>query len=437
MIRLGLAVLASIVLSFPVRADVDIQTVTSPGGIDAWLVEETAIPFVALEIRFMGGASLDLAGKRGATYLMTGLLEEGSGDLDARGFATARDDLAASFGFDVGDDSLSISARFLTENRDEAMALLRDAIVNPTFDQDAIERVRQQVLSGIRSESTDPGVIAGHTFDEIFFGDHPYATAYEGTAESVTALTRDDLVQAHARALTREHVYVGAAGDISANELGEILDQLLGDLPAEGPELPPEADLNISGGVTVVPFDVPQSIAVFGHRGIARDDPDFFPAFILNHVFGGSGIGSRLNDEVREERGLTYSIGTFFPGYDLADIYAGRLASANDRMGEAMDVIRAEWERIAREGITAEELDAAKTYLTGAYPLRFDSNARIAGIMVGMQMTGLTPDYITTRNDQVNAVTLDDVRRVAAELYRPQDLRFVVVGQPAGVTPVN
>ena len=437
MIRLYLAVIAVFSIVSVAHAEVNIQEVTSPGGIDAWLVEENAIPFVALEIRFRGGASLDVEGKRGAINLMTGLLEEGAGDLDARGFATARDDLAASFRFNVGDDSLSVSARFLTENRDEAVALLREALVNPRFDEDAIERVRRQVLSNIRSESTDPGAIARHAFDAAMFGDHPYATAIDGTSESVAALTRADMIEAHARALTRAHIYVGAAGDISATDLGEILDTLLGDLPAEGPPLPPRADLNISGGVTVLPFDVPQSVAVFGQAGIARDDPDFFPAFVLNHVFGGGGIQSRLNDEVREKRGLTYSIGTFLAGYDHADLYVGRVASANDRVGEALDVVRAEWARIASKGITAEELEEAKTFLTGAYPLRFDSNARIAGIMVGMQMTGLTPDYIATRNDQVNAVTLEDTRRVAAELFRPEDLRFVVVGQPEGVDPVN
>ena len=437
MIRAVASFLTVLVLSGPVFAAVEIQEVTSPEGFEAWLVEEHSIPFVALEIRFKGGSSLDPEDKRGAINLMTGLIEEGAGDMDARAFIEARDDLAASFSFDVHDDALSVSARFLTENRDEAVALLREALVNPRFDEEAVERVRAQVLSGIRSELNDPNRIAGHTFDKLAFGDHPYGSARDGTLESVTALTRDDIIAAHKAVLAKDRVYVGAAGDITAEELGGIIDTLLADLPEEGAPMPEPAELALSGGVTLVPFDTPQSVTLFGHIGIDRDDPDFFAAYVANEIFGGSGRQSRLSDEVREKRGLTYGVGTFLADYDYADLLLGQFASANDRMAQAIDVVRDEWERIAAEGVTETELEEIKTYLTGAYPLRFDGNGPIARIMVGMQMQGLTPDYINTRNDKVNAVTLDDVKRVAARIYRPEELRFVVVGQPDGVDNVN
>lgn len=437
MIRAIASFLTVLVLSGPVFAAVEIQEVTSPEGFEAWLVEEHSIPFVALEIRFKGGSSLDPEDKRGAINLMTGLIEEGAGDMDARAFIEARDDLAASFSFDVHDDALSVSARFLTENRDEAVALLREALVNPRFDEEAVERVRAQVLSGIRSELNDPNRIAGHTFDKLAFGDHPYGSARDGTLESVTALTRDDIIAAHKAVLAKDRVYVGAAGDITAEELGGIIDTLLADLPEEGAPMPEPAELALSGGVTLVPFDTPQSVTLFGHIGIDRDDPDFFAAYVANEIFGGSGRQSRLSDEVREKRGLTYGVGTFLADYDYADLLLGQFASANDSMAQAIDVVRDEWERIAAEGVTETELEEIKTYLTGAYPLRFDGNGPIARIMVGMQMQGLTPDYINTRNDKVNAVTLDDVKRVAARIYRPEELRFVVVGQPDGVDNVN
>ena len=437
MIRVVLALALTLVMSVPARAAVEIQEVTSPGGIEAWLVEERSIPFLALEIRFLGGTAIDPEGKRGVTNLMTGLIEEGAGDRDARAFAAARDGLAASFDFDVYRDALSVSARFLTENRDEAVALLREALVNPRFDDDAIERVRAQVLSIIRSDATDPNEIAGRAFDAMAFGDHPYATDQNGTQESVAALTRDDIVAAHRGSLARDRIFVGASGDISAEELGLLLDELLGDLPAEGAPMPERAEVALTGGVTVIPYDVPQSVAVSGHAGIPRDDPEFFAAFVANAIFGGNGRQSRLTKEVREDRGLTYGVGTWIANFDQADLLVGRMASANDRVGEAIDVVQAEWDRIAAEGVTETELVEAKTYLTGAYPLRFDGNGPIAGIMVGMQTTGLTPDYITTRNDKVNAVTLEDVRRVAERLYAPENLRFVVVGQPEGVDAVN
>lgn len=417
----------------PLRAEIDITDVTSPGGIDAWLVQEESIPFVALELRFKGGASLDMPGKRGATNLMVALLEEGAGDLDSRAFAERAESLAASFQFDVGDDAVSISARFLTENQDEALALLRDAITDPRFDQSAIDRVKAQIVSGIRSDAQDPDSIVGAEFDSMVFGDHPYGSAIEGTEESVAALTQDDLFEAHQGALARDRVYVGAAGDVSPDELAQMLDKLLGGLPETGAPQPADVDVETEAGVTVVPFDVPQSVAIFGHEGLARDDPDFFAAYVLNEIFGGGGFEARLMEEVREKRGLTYGVYSYLVPKDHAALYLGRVSSANDRIAEAIEVIRDEWAKMAEQGVTQEELDSAKTYLTGAYPLRFDGNAAIANILVGMQMDDLPMDYVKTRNDKVEAITLEDIKRVAQRVLKPDALRFVVVGQPEGL----
>lgn len=434
MIRFALVLAIGLVSAVAARAEVKIQDVTSPSGITAWLVEDHSIPFTALEIRFRGGTSLDAPDSRGAINLMTGLLEEGAGDMDARAFARAREELAASYRYDVGDDDLSISARFLTENRDDAVALLRASIVEPRFDQDAVDRVREQVLSGLASDAKDPDDIATEAFAAQMFGDHPYGTPGQGTVDSVTALTRDDMIAAHDAVFARDRVYVGAVGDITPEELGRIVDELLADLPETGAPLPGPAEVKAEGGKTVIPFDTPQSTAVFGQPGMMRDDPDFFAAMIAMHILGGSGE-SRLMQEVRVKRGLTYGVYAYLAPKDLGAIVVGRVASANDRIADAIDVIDAEWAKIATDGVTQEELDAAKTYLTGAYPLRFKGNGRIAGILVGMQMEDLPIDYIATRNDKVNAVTLEDVNRVAGELFQPDNLHFVVVGEPAGLDP--
>ncbi len=438
MIRTTLQALAALaLLTLPLRAEIAIQQVTSPGGIKAWLVEDHGIPFTALEIRFQGGQSLDAPGKRGAVNLMTGLIEEGTGDLDSQGFAAARDALAADLSFDSSVDAFSVSARFLTENRDQAVDLLRRAITAPSFDPVAVERVRGQVQSIIRSDSQDPDAIAGTLFNAQAFGAHPYGTDGNGTADSVAALRRDDIITAHQATLARDRVFVGATGDITATELGVLLDTLLAGLPATGAPLPPVAPVGLTGGVTVAPFPGPQAVILFGHAGIPRDDPDYFAATILNEVLGGGRFGARLMTEVREKRGLTYGIGTYLADYDQADLMIGQMSSSNDTAAQAIDVVRAEWARLASDGITVEELATTKTYLTGSYPLRFDGNARIASILVGMQMIGLPADYPATRNDRVNAVTLDDVKRVAARLIRESDLRFVVVGSPVGLASSN
>ncbi len=430
MIRAALAALCLVLAATTARAQIEIQQITSPGGIDAWLVEEHDIPFVAIEIAFRGGAGLDEPGKRGAAYLMTALIEEGAGDMDAREFQTAREDLAASFGFDTYGDYTYISARVLTENRDAALGLLRSALTDPRFDEDAIERVRGQVLSGIRSDLQSPRDIAGDTWFAEAFGDHPYGSAITGTLDSVSALTRDDIVTAHRNLLVRDRVTVAAVGDITPDELGAVIDALIGGLPEGGPDLPDDVAFGVEGGVTTVDFPTPQAVIYFGHDGIERDDPDFFAAFVLNRILGEGTFESRLGTELRVRRGLTYGIGTSLVPMSSAEVIIGSMATANENVEEAIAVITDEWRKLAEDGVTQEELDAAKTYLMGEYPLRFDGNGPIADIMLSMQNVDLTPSYVTDRNGFIDAVTLDDVNRVAAELLRPDALRFVVVGQP-------
>lgn len=433
MLRPLIAALALLAAPAPALADVEVQEVTSPGGIEAWLIEDHTLPFLALEIRFEGGTALDPEGARGAVNLMAATLEEGAADMDATEFAEAREALAAGFAFDSYSDAVSVSATMLTENRDEAVELLRAALTEPRFDEDAVDRVRAQVLSVIRSDDTDPQSLAARAFYDAAFPDHPYGTPSDGTAESVAALTREDLIEAHRATIARDRVYVGAAGDITAEELGALLDELLGGLPATGAPRPEAAEVALEPGTEVIEFDIPQSIILFGHEGIARDDEDYIAAFVVDTALGGSGRQSRLMEEVRERRGLTYGIGTGLYPRELGNLYQGSLSTANPNAGEVIEIIREEFERIAEEGLTAEELEEVKRYLTGAYPLRFDGNEALASIAVGMQMVGLEPDYIANRNDLVDALTLDEVNRVAAELIRPDELSFVVVGRPEGL----
>ena len=424
----------AVVFAFPALAEIRIQEVTSPGGIKAWLVEEHGIPFTALEVRFLGGTSLDRPGKRGEVNLMTALIEEGAGDLDSQGFAAARDGLAAELHFRSDTDGVGVSAQFLTENRDQVVDLLHLALTKPRFDADAVERVRGQVLAGLASDAKDPDAIGGKIMRALAYGNHPYGSIGDGTVESVTALTRDDMLAAFGGALARDRIFVAAAGDISAADLGVLLDKLLGDLPATGAAEPGRVDLATKGGVKVESFPGPQSSISFYQGGIKFDDPDYFAASILNEILGGKGFASRLMDEVREKRGLTYGIGTGLAAYDHAEIMSGGLATSNENAAEAIQVIRDIWADLAQNGVTQKELDDTKTYMTGAYPLRFDGNGTIASILVGMQILGLPSDYPAKRNARVDAVTLEDVKRVAARLLTPDKLFFVVVGSPVGVT---
>ncbi|NBB96915.1 MAG: insulinase family protein [Alphaproteobacteria bacterium] len=422
-----------LLVASPLRAEVEITPVTSPGGLDAWLVEEHAIPFVAVDLVFEGGAALDPDDALGATALMAALLDEGAGALDAQGFAIRSEELAARISFDAGRDTVSVSAQFLTETAPEAIALLNTALTRPRFDADAVERVRGQMVASLRRDALDPNRMASRAFAENAYPGHPYARPSDGTPDSVAALTRDDLVRAHTGAIARDRVHIGVAGDIDAATLAPLLDALFKGVPETGAPLPPHATFAAEPGLTQVPFDGPQSVIAFGHRGIARDDPDFLTAFVVNEIIGGGRFGTRLMTELREKRGLTYGVGAFLASGFLGESYQGRLSASNSDVGTVMDLIRAEWAKLARDGVTAEELERIQTYLTGAYPLRFDGNGAIAGMMASMQFQGFGIDYVNTRNDMVAGVTLDDANAMAKRLYQPDALHFVVVGQPEGI----
>ena len=431
MIRAAIATVLAL-LAVPAQA-IEIQDVTSPGGIKAWLVQDDSIPFVALDIQFRGGASMDAEGKRGAVNMMTALLEEGAGSNSATQFAQAVEDLGARLSFSASDDTVSVGFQSLTENRDAAADLLAQALAQPRFDEDALTRVRGQVQAVIRSEATDPNSIAAKEMAAQAWGEHPYATSINGTAESVAALTRQDLVAAKNRVLARDRVVVGAAGDISAEELGLLLDRILGRLPEQATApLPEQAELQVTGGTTVIDWDSPQTVVAFAGPGIPIDDPDYFAAFVANHILGGGGFSSRLMEEIREKRGLTYGVGTALATGLYGQTWQGGMSGSNATTAEAVELIRAEWARMA-EGVTDQELTDAKTYLTGEYPLRFDGNGRIASILAGMQLIGFPIDYIDTRNAKVEAVTSEDVSRVAQRLLDPERLRFVLVGRPEGI----
>ena len=429
------ALIAAAFLALPLsaRAEVDITPVTTPGGLTAWLVQEPDIPFVALDLIFLGGGVLDSAETAGATALMTYLLEEGAADMDAQAFATRTEELAARFSFDAGRETVTVTARFLTENMDDAIAHLRTALTQPRFDADAVERVRAQMLAQLRRDALDPNTLASRAFARAAYGNHPYGRDSDGTPETVAALNREDLIAAHRAALTRDRVFIGAAGDITPDALATLLDKLLGDLPMSNTALPERTDFLAQPGQQIVDFDNPQSVVAFGHAGIPRDDPDYMAAFVLAEVFGGGRFGTRLMTSLREERGLTYGVGTFLSSGNFGDNFQGRLSTENGNVPQVVDLIRQEWTRMATEGLSAEELERIQTYLTGAYPLRFDGNGSIASIMASMQYQGFDIDYVNRRNDMINALTLDQMNRVAARMFQPDDLFFVIVGRPVGL----
>ena len=426
-----------VVTLLPARA-VEVQRVVSPGGVEAWLVEDHTNPIISLELAFRGGSALDAAGKEGTAYLLSGLLDEGAGEFDSQAFQARLQNLSIRLSFDAGLDSFEGSLRTLTENRDTAFDLLRLALTEPRFDAEPVERIRGQILAQLKRASEDPKAIAGRTMRRLFFADHPSGRPVHGSPESLAAVTADDLRAFVADRFARDNLVIGVVGDITSEQLSGLLDSTFGGLPAEAAPIDlPEVAADGSGGVVVIDKNVPQSVVSLGQPGMKRDDPDFYTAFVVNYVLGGGGFSSRLYDEVREKRGLAYSVYSYLSPLDRSALVIAGVATANARVAESLAIIREEWARMAAEGPTAEELADAKTFLTGSYPLRQSSSGRIAGMLVGIQLDELGIDYINKRNSLIEAVTLEDARRVAAELYRPEALTVVVVGRPEGIEPTR
>ncbi len=418
--------------TYPTSASaMKIQTVKSPGGIEAWLVEEHSVPLIAMRFAFEGGNSQDPAGKEGVANFLTAMMDEGAGDLTAIQFQERMEEIAMRMGFEDSRDSFYGSFETLTENLDEAVELLRLAINEPRFDPDAMERIRGQLLTSLAFAAKDPDRVAAREWFAAAFPDHPYGRPAVGTEESLAKITRDDLERYRKRVFAKDTLKIAVVGDIDAETLGKVLDRVFGDLPEKADLEPiPFVEPKKGGDVHVIEMPVPQSVATFGLAGIPRKDPDFIPAFVMNHILGGGGFSSRLMEEVREKRGLAYSVYSYLQPYQHTAIFAGGVATKNEEIGQSLEVIRAELQRMATEGPTPEELENAKSYLIGSYPLRFDTNAKIANQLLGIMQDGLGQDYIEKRNSLIEAVTLEDVKRAAKRILETDNLIMTVVGQP-------
>lgn len=414
-------------------AATEIQRVLSPGGIEAWLVHDDTVPVISLSFSFKGGAALDPAGKEGLAEMVSGLLDEGAGGLDSKSFQEALEDIAASIGFDARRERFDGRLKTLSEYRDRAFRLLGLALTRPRFDAGPVERIRSQLLASLESDRDNPRRIAGRTWYRLVFGDHPYAKPVDGTPESIRAIVRTDLVGFVGDRLVRDGLVIGVAGDITAAELAGRLDQVFGALPVEGAAADVPEATPAGGKLAVIRKPIPQSVVVFGQTGLKRDHPDYYAAYVMNYVLGGGGFSSRLTEEIRAKRGLAYSVYTYLNPMPRAGLIMGGLGTANARVAGSLEILKSEWRRMAREGVSAAELAAAKTYLNGSFPLRLDSTQRIAAMLVAIQVHDLGIDYIDRRPRLIDAVTRDDVRRLASRLLDPQELTIVVVGNPEGI----
>ena len=418
-----------VVLFNPPAHATNIERVVSPGGIEAWLVHEPSVPLLAMEFAFAGGTTQDPAAKPGVANLAANLLDEGAGDLDSPTFHDRLERRAIDLGFSSSRDYLRGSVRTLSEHRNEAFDLLRLSLTQARFDSEPLERARTQILSSLRRQTVSPNSIANQRFLAATFGTHPYGRPPDGTLDSVPKITADDLRAYTKHVLARDHLKISVVGDIDKAELATLLDKIFGQLPAKAelvdvPDITPQP----AGERINITLDVPQTTVVFGAPGVKRSDPDFMTSFVLNQIMAGGGVTSRLYREVREKRGLVYSISESLLWLNHAAMLVGYTATRTDRTNDTIDATMNELKRMAEQGPTQAELDDAKAYLNGSQMLSLDTSAKIAGALLQYQLDGQPIDYIDKRAGIISAVTLDDAKRVAKKLWG-QPFLTVAVGR--------
>jgi zinc protease len=419
-------------------AAMQIQPVAGTSGVEAWLVEDHSVPVVTIRFAFPGGAALDPAGKGGTASMVASLLDEGAGPYDHAEFHRRLDDLAGQLRFSVAQDGFEGSLRSLTQNLSDAADLLRLALAEPRFAPDAVERIRAETLAGLARQAKNPRSLSGRLWMYDAFEAHPYGSGIDGTEASVAAITRDDLARFAAERFHRAGLTIGIVGDIDKTEAAALLDRVFGGLPLGTDDSRiAEAKPLDDGALVVSRAAVPQSVVTFGQTGPKRDDPAWYAAYVLNDILGGSGFRGRLMKEIREKRGLAYGVTTQLVPYRHAGLIVGSVATENGRVGESIALVREEWQRMREEGPTAAELEDAKTYLTGSFPLGLDSTQHIAAVLVQMQQDKLGIDYLDRRAGLIGGVTLDEARAVAKKMFDPAALSFAVVGDPADVKPTR
>jgi zinc protease len=419
--------IATPLLVAPAQAAVKIQEVTSDSGVTAWLVEDYSVPIVAVNFAFEGGSTQDPVGKEGLAELMSGLFDEGAGDMPRAAFQEALDLSGAEMSFNASPDAFYGSLRTLAEDREEAFRLLQLAVNQPRFDAEPLARIRAQMIAGIEARANDPDKAASIAWANAIYGDHPYSRRDEGTPETLAAISADDLKTMHAHLFARDNLVVGVVGAIDAETLRTELDRVFGALPQKPDvraveRVEPKLDQEIA-----VSFPVPQASLRLAYPGIERDDPRFFAAYIMNHVLGGGTFSSRLFDEVREKRGLAYGVGSSLVNRDYSSALMIGTSTRADRAAETLKVIRDVIARMAAEGPTEQELADAKDYIVGSYAINnLDTSGAIARTLVQLQMDDLGIDYIDRRGELIEAVTLGEVKAVTRDLLTAEPAIMIV-----------
>lgn len=425
---LGLALciaMPDIVWAVPV-----IQHWQTSNGVRVLFVETHELPMVDVQVVFAAGSARD-GDMPGVANLTSDLLNEGAGDLSADQIADRFEGVGAQFSASTDRDTTTVSLRSLSDKNllQPAVETLTRVLQSPSFPEAAFKRERKRMLVALQQEQESPGDIANNKFYAVLYGKHPYASDPLGTPASLKALNRDDVAGFHHRYYVADNAFVVIVGDLNKEGAQRLADALVDKLP-EGQHaapLPPAPPLKKSETVTVA-HPSTQTHVLSGQVGITRKDPQFFALYVGNHVLGGNGLVSRLAEEVREKRGLSYSTYSYFLPLAAKGPFIIGLQTRNTEVNQAIDVMNNTLDKYVADGPTAKELKEAKQNITGGFPLRIDSNRKIANYLAFIGFYDLPLDYLNTFNDHVEQVTAADIRAAFKQHVHPDKRLTVVVG---------
>ena len=421
-------------LLFSAHASADtpnIQHWKNARGAGVYFVETHELPIIDLQIILDAGSARDKPGKRGLAMLTSGLIGEGAGGRDANSISFEFERLGAVFSTDSGYDSASISLRSLSEGKKLKPALdnLELVLGSPDFPDKAVERLRNQMLTGIAYKQQSPSDLANDSFFAAIYGDHPYAYPKEGNEQDVKKLTRDDVRAFFEQYYTASNATIAIVGDLSRTQARKMADRLSRVLKnGRAPDPLPAVKTLTQDNVISLNHPSAQTHIIMGQPGIKRNDPDYFTLYVGNHILGGSGLVSMLNEEIRESRGLAYSVYSYFlPMRENGPFMAG-LQTRADQGDDALKLMRETITGFVQNGPTQEQLQAAQKNITGGFPLRIDSNGDILGYVGVIGFYKLPLDYLDTFNSKVEAVTSEMIRDAFARRITPGKMVTVVVG---------
>ncbi len=413
----------------------DIQEVTSPGGITAWLVEDHSVPVIAMNFGFNGaGAAFDPPDKQGVAQMLSNTMDEGADDIKSEEFQKELRDLSIALSFSSSRDNFSGAVKTLTRNKARAFELTALALTKPRFDDDAVTRMREANKSRLRSSISDPEWIAARILNDTAFHGHPYAMNSGGTLSGLDKVGPAELRAFHKTYIGKNNLSVAVAGDMTKEELAATLDAVFGALPVVTiPATIPDVSVQNQGKITVFTQDIPQTIIEMIQPGIDRKDPDFQIAQVMNFILGSSGFGSRLTEELREKRGLTYGIFSYYVDMLHFDGLQVSTSTENKSATEVLALIKTEWDRMKAAPVTEQELKDAKAYLIGSLPLSLSSTDQIASLVLSLRMDGMPIDYLEKREDAIRKTTADDIQRLAKELLDTAKMAIVLTGNPGDI----